>query len=109
MDFKVGDWVSWKTYIGTIPISKKGEIILILNPGENFFEAVEGLKNRYRFSIIHNKEKIRNHLSYVVLIRDGEGMPRLYWPDVSDLHKVCKVTVTLKKKIKGRSKKCLKS
>lgn len=106
MNLKVGNWVSWKTYIGSISVPKKGEIVLILNPGENFFEAVEGLKNRYRFSIIHNKGKIKDHLSYAVLVRDGESIPRLYWPDVSDLKKVNKVIIAPKKrKIKEKRSK----
>lgn len=106
MNLKVGDWVSWNTYLGSISVKKRGSIVLILDAGEDFYEAVEGLKKHYRFNIIHNKERARDYLSYIVLVRDGEGIPRLYWPEVNSLKKIRKVVTKCKRKIKEkRSKK----
>lgn len=93
MKLKVGHWVRWETICCGVTLKKKGYIVIILEPGENFYEAVEDLKKIYRFNIIHNKEKIRDHLSYVVLSHEGEGVPKLYWPDAGSLRKVSKPKV----------------
>lgn len=105
MDFKVWDEVRWKTESSGISVKKKGEIILILEPGEDFFVAVEGLKKRYKFTIIYSGVSIRDHKSYIVLVKEKNKSSRLYWPYVADLKKIKKTKRRMKKNEKIESGK----
>ena len=88
MKLQVGNWVGWKTECCGVILKKKGEIVLVLEPGEDFFAAVEELKKRYRFAVIYSGRSVRDHKSYVAIIKEKDRMSRLYWPDVENLKKI---------------------
>ncbi len=90
MGFKVLDRVTWKTKCCNIPIKKIGGVILILESGEDFYTAVEDLKKRYRFNLIYSGTSVKDHKSYVVLVKARGKASKLYWPEVEGLKKIYK-------------------
>ena len=90
MEFKVGDKVTWKTKLGNIILKKIGEIILILESGENFYIAIEDLKKRCRFNVIYSGVSVKDHKSCIVIMKEKGRLSKLYWPSVKDLKKIYK-------------------
>lgn len=101
MNLKVWDGVSWKTKCCNILLKKIGEVVLILEQGEDFYIAVEDLKKRYRFNVIYSGIAARDHKSYVVLVKEKGKPSKLYWPEVKDLKKIYKKKI---KKVKDKIK-----
>lgn len=85
--FKALDKVTWKTGVCGIYIKKIGKIVCILEPGEDFYIAAEDLKKSYRAAIIYNGPPVRDHISYIVMMKEKDMISKIYWPDVKLLKK----------------------
>jgi len=83
MSFKVHDCVCWYAYSGKNKNLKQGEILSIVNPGDNP-KAIYNLEDLQLYGkFMYYKGKPRPHQSY--LVKSGDSV---YWPVVSRIKEI---------------------
>lgn len=83
--YTIGDHVAWVSGAGGKSKRKVGQVVYVVQPYQNTVPLKKELSQRYGASV-HFDGMVRAHVSYIVLVMDGNRKPKLYHPRVADLH-----------------------